>query len=79
VRVLLKKVSLSTTCDNLKAAIGSVEDVEKKITLYENIYLRLLPKMSLNEYKDLLPEIDIGLSLMLSSHSNRKIKNLFVR
>jgi hypothetical protein len=48
--------------------IGSVEDVEKKITLYDNIYMRLLPKMSLNEYKDLLPEFDIGLSLMLSPH-----------
>ena len=48
--------------------IGSVEDVEKMVTLCDNIYMRLLPKMSLNEYRDLLPEFDIGVSLMLSPH-----------
>ena len=48
--------------------IGSVEDVEKRVMLYDNIYMRLLPKMSLNEYRDLLPEFDIGVSLMLSPH-----------
>lgn len=48
--------------------IGSVEAVEKKITLDDHIYMRLMPKMSLNEYKDFLPEFDIGLSLMLSPH-----------
>lgn len=48
--------------------IGSVEDVEKKVTLYDDISMRLLPKKSLNEYKGLLSEFDIGLSLMLSPH-----------
>ncbi|MBP1709728.1 MAG: hypothetical protein H6Q47_261, partial [Deltaproteobacteria bacterium] len=48
--------------------IGSVEDVGKKVTLQGDISMRLLPKMSLNEYKALLPEFDIGLSLMLSPH-----------
>lgn len=48
--------------------IGSVEDVEKRITLHGDVYMRLLPKISLNEYKELLPQFDIGLSLMLSPH-----------
>ena len=48
--------------------IGSVESVERRVTLYEAVVMRLLPKVSLNEYKELLPEFDIGLSLMLSPH-----------
>ena len=48
--------------------IGSVEAVAKKITLHDTVYMRLLPKVSLNEYKELLTEFDIGLSLMLSPH-----------
>jgi hypothetical protein len=48
--------------------IGSIEEVEKRVTLYDDIFMRLLPKMSLNEYRDLLPEFDIGVSLMLSPH-----------
>jgi len=48
--------------------IGSVEEVEKRITLQDGVYMRLLPKMSLNEYKKLLPQYDIGLSLMSSPH-----------
>lgn len=48
--------------------MGSVEAVEKKVTLEDGLSMRLLPKMSLNEYRDFLPEFDIGLSLMLSPH-----------
>ena len=48
--------------------IGSL-DASKSISLYsDNSHLKLLPRMNLNEYKELLPEFDIGLSLMLSPH-----------
>ena len=48
--------------------IGSL-DASKSISLYsDNSHLKLLPRMNLNEYKELLPKFDIGLSLMLSPH-----------
>ena len=43
-------------------------DGNKKITLDDNVFMSLLPKVSLDEYKNLLPEFDMGLSLMLSPH-----------
>ena len=49
--------------------IGSVEQY-KSIKLHDNIELKLLPRVSLEEYKKLLPEYDIGLSLMLTPHPN---------
>jgi hypothetical protein len=48
--------------------IGSVEPVERRVTLGDGVYMRLLPKMSLNEYKEFLPGFDVGMSLMLSPH-----------
>ncbi len=48
--------------------IGSVEGENKKIILHDNVSMKLLPKLSLNEYKEVLPGFDIGLSLMLSPH-----------
>lgn len=48
--------------------IGSVDWSNHKITLYDKAFIKLLPKMSLEEYKNLLPEFDIGLSLMMSPH-----------
>jgi SAM-dependent methyltransferase len=48
--------------------IGSVEWGNHKIALHEKTFLQLLPKMSLEEYKNLLPEFDVGLSLMLTPH-----------
>lgn len=48
--------------------IGSVDWGNHKITLHNKTFLQLLPKMSLEEYKKLLPEFDIGLSLMLTPH-----------
>jgi hypothetical protein len=48
--------------------IGSVEAVDRRVTLGEGAYMRLMPKMSLNEYRDFLPGFDVGMSLMLSPH-----------
>jgi hypothetical protein len=48
--------------------IGSVDWGNHRITLYRNTFIQLLPKMSLKEYKELLPGFDIGLSLMMSPH-----------
>lgn len=38
------------------------------IKLTDGIRMKLLPKMSLDEYKSLLPQFDLGLSLMLTPH-----------
>jgi hypothetical protein len=48
--------------------IGSVEWGNHTIKLHENTNIKLLPKMSLEEYKKLLPGFDIGISLMMSPH-----------
>jgi hypothetical protein len=48
--------------------IGSVDWGNHKINLHDKSCIKLLPKMSLEEYKKLLPEFDIGLSLMMSPH-----------
>ena len=48
--------------------IGSVDWGNHKIALYNKAFIQLLPKMSLEEYKNLLPEFDVGLSLMLTPH-----------
>ncbi|UCF86679.1 MAG: hypothetical protein JSV71_04125 [Nitrospiraceae bacterium] len=48
--------------------IGSVDWGNHKINLHDKNCIKLLPKMSLEEYKKLLPEFDIGLSLMMSPH-----------
>jgi len=49
--------------------IGTVADVpDILIDETNNIKMKLLPKVSLNEYKKLLTQFDIGLSLMLSPH-----------
>ena len=48
--------------------IGSL-DTSKSVSLYsDNSHFKLLPRMNLSEYRDLLPKFDIGLSLMLSPH-----------
>jgi len=48
--------------------MGSVDWGNLKIALTEEVAMQLLPKMSLEEYKNLLPEFDVGLSLMLTPH-----------
>ncbi len=48
--------------------IGTVGD-SKKVTLGRDAHMILLPKVSLQEYGDLLPEFDLGLSMMLSPHT----------
>lgn len=49
--------------------IGSLQSSPRGILIDEGgSRLNLLPKMSLNEYRDLLPHFDVGLSLMLSPH-----------
>lgn len=49
--------------------IGSLQSSPSCILIDEaGPRLNLLPKMSLNEYRDLLPHFDVGLSLMLSPH-----------
>ncbi|MDO8444890.1 MAG: hypothetical protein Q7T53_02095 [Deltaproteobacteria bacterium] len=47
--------------------IGTV-NAAQKIHLCNDVELKLLPKVSLNEYKELLPGFDLGLSLMYSPH-----------
>jgi glycosyltransferase involved in cell wall biosynthesis len=39
-----------------------------KIRLDGDVFLTLLPKVSLKEYKEILPAYDLGMSLMLSPH-----------
>ncbi len=48
--------------------IGSVDWGNHTIRLYDRMCIQLLPKMSLEEYKELLPGFDIGISLMMSPH-----------
>lgn len=49
--------------------IGTVADVpDILIDKANNIRMKLLPKVSLNEYKKFLTQFDVGLSLMLSPH-----------
>ena len=45
-----------------------METVEKKVALADGVYMRILPKKHLNEYREFLPEFDVGMSLMLSPH-----------
>ncbi len=47
--------------------IGSIGSF-KRMKLYRNADLKLLPKVSLQEYLNLLPTYDLGLSLMLTPH-----------
>ncbi|MCC6347099.1 MAG: hypothetical protein IT388_07940, partial [Nitrospirales bacterium] len=48
--------------------IGTVGN-SKKVTLSRDAHMILLPKVSLKEYGDLLPEFDLGMSMMLSPHT----------
>ncbi|MFO0753168.1 MAG: hypothetical protein U0411_07585, partial [Thermodesulfovibrionales bacterium] len=48
--------------------IGTVGD-SKKVSLGGDAYMILLPKVSLREYGSLLPEFDLGMSMMLSPHT----------
>jgi hypothetical protein len=47
--------------------IGTV-GAQKTIKLGKDVAFRLLPKVSLEEYRNLLPSYDIGISLMLTPH-----------
>lgn len=49
--------------------IGSVEHF-RNIKLSKNHELKIIPRVSLDEYKKILPNYDIGLSLMLTPHPN---------
>jgi hypothetical protein len=48
--------------------IGSLLPAKSKIQLTEDHYLEIIPKLNLEDYAKLLPDFDIGLSLMLSPH-----------
>ncbi|MBC8386092.1 MAG: hypothetical protein H8E57_11300 [Candidatus Cloacimonetes bacterium] len=48
--------------------IGSLLSDKTKIRITANHDLRIIHKLDLEEYKELLPEFDVGLSLMLSPH-----------
>jgi glycosyltransferase involved in cell wall biosynthesis/predicted nucleic acid-binding Zn-ribbon protein len=47
--------------------IGAVNNY-KSVALHRHIELKLLPKVSLQEYLTLLPSYDLGLSLMITPH-----------
>lgn len=49
--------------------IGSVKPV-KNIELPNNLELKIIPRTSLEEYKKLLPNYDLGISLMYTPHPN---------
>ena len=49
--------------------IGSVNEY-KNIKLAKGAELILIPRLSLEEYKNIMPNYDIGLSLMLTPHPN---------
>ncbi len=48
--------------------IGSLLPAKSKIQLTDKQDLKIIPKLNLEEYTEVLPEFDIGLSLMLSPH-----------
>ena len=48
--------------------IGTIQHGKKSIPLVADIELKLLKRVSLSEYINLLPDYDIGLSLMASPH-----------
>jgi hypothetical protein len=48
--------------------IGTLNEHDILLDAGKNVRMRLLPKVSLNEYKELLPQFDVGMSLMLSPH-----------
>lgn len=48
--------------------MGSFLSEKTEIPILENYKLKIIPKTNLEKYKNLIPEFDIGLSLMLSPH-----------
>ncbi|RLD77509.1 MAG: hypothetical protein DRJ10_11820 [Bacteroidetes bacterium] len=48
--------------------IGSLLPVNSKIKITQEKSLIIIPKVNLKEYTELMPEFDLGLSLMLSPH-----------
>lgn len=48
--------------------IGTLNKFDILLDAGRNVRMRLLPKVSLNDYKELLPQFDVGMSLMLSPH-----------
>lgn len=48
--------------------MGSFLSEKTEIPIYKDHKLRIIPKTNLEEYKKLIPEFDVGLSLMLSPH-----------
>jgi hypothetical protein len=48
--------------------IGTLKKQRIMLDAGRDIAMKLLPKVSLNAYKELLPQFDIGMSLMLSPH-----------
>jgi len=49
--------------------IGSIKPL-KNIELSKNIDLKLIPRTNLEEYKKMLPQYDLGISLMYTPHPN---------
>ncbi len=47
--------------------IGTINQ-SQSFPLTRGVLLKLLPKVSLNEYKEMMPGFDLGMSLMLSPH-----------
>jgi hypothetical protein len=47
--------------------IGSL-DFKMQLELASNVYLKLIPRTNLQEYVNLLPTFDVGMSLMLTPH-----------
>ena len=48
--------------------IGTLNEHDILLDAGRKVRMRLLPKVSLNEYKELLSQFDLGMSLMLSPH-----------
>ena len=49
--------------------IGSVENYND-VKLSKQFNLKILPRLSVDEYKKILPQYDLGISLMLTPHPN---------